>query len=199
MDDKESTVLSADGEFHVADEEVDLSVYRFEDWIAFGFFWLLAANVFYQFFTRYVLNNSAAWTEEIARYLLICTVFVGAAIGVRKNTQIQVDFFYHVFPAGLMRMVSIAVDVAKILFLGYSTYLTYSLITKIGQQSMAIVDIPMGTVYGVVMFGFAIMTYRAVGVMVSNIRRGYSVLERPELFDNGVEIAPKAVPASAAK
>ena len=29
---------------------------------------MLALDVFYQLFTRYVLNDSAAWTEEIARY-----------------------------------------------------------------------------------------------------------------------------------
>lgn len=31
-----------------------------------------------------VLNDSAAWTEEIAHYFLIGTVFIGAAVGVRK-------------------------------------------------------------------------------------------------------------------
>ena len=46
-----------------------------------------------------MLNDSAAWTEEIARYLLIGVVFVGAAIGVAKNNQIQVDFFYRYMPA----------------------------------------------------------------------------------------------------
>jgi TRAP-type C4-dicarboxylate transport system permease small subunit len=40
------------------------------------------------------MNDSAAWTEEIARYLLICVVFIGMAAAVRTNTNIHVDFFY---------------------------------------------------------------------------------------------------------
>ena len=75
-------IMGDDGEFHAQDEAVDLSGTTLEAWVALGIFWLLGVTVFYQFFTRYVLNDSAAWTEEIARYLLIGTVFVGAAIGV---------------------------------------------------------------------------------------------------------------------
>jgi hypothetical protein len=63
-----------------------------------AFFWLLGLNVFYQFFTRYVLNDSAAWTEEIARYLLICTVFMGVAASVRRTRHIHVDFLYRLIP-----------------------------------------------------------------------------------------------------
>jgi TRAP-type C4-dicarboxylate transport system permease small subunit len=66
--------------------------------VALAFFWMLGLTVFYQFVTRYVMNDSAAWTEEIARYLLIGTVFIGAAIGVAKNNHIQVDFFYRHMP-----------------------------------------------------------------------------------------------------
>jgi TRAP-type C4-dicarboxylate transport system permease small subunit len=62
--------------------------------VALAFFWVLGATVLYQFITRYVFNDSAAWTEEIARYELIAVVFIGAAIGVAKNNHIQVDFFY---------------------------------------------------------------------------------------------------------
>ena len=66
-------------------------------------FWVLGAVVFTQFFTRYVLNNSASWTEEIARYLLVGTVFVGAAIGVAKNNHIQVDLLYRYLPRARRR------------------------------------------------------------------------------------------------
>ena len=62
-----------------------------EDWIAFVLFWALAFIVFLQFFTRYILNDSLAWTEEIARYGLMSVVFVGGAVVTRKNTHIAVE------------------------------------------------------------------------------------------------------------
>ena len=114
-------ILGADGEFHITDEPVDISVYAWEDWIAFGLFWILAATVFYQFFTRYALNNSASWTEEIARYLLICTVFVGASVSVRKNTHIHVDIFYRFMPRPMARALSTFVDVTVTVKPGAST------------------------------------------------------------------------------
>lgn len=180
---EEEHVLNAKGEFEIHDQPVDLSHYRFEDWLAFAFFWVLALVVFYQFFTRYVLNDSASWTEEIARYLLICVAFVGAAIGVRKNNHIQVDFLYRYLPHAVCRAMATFVDAVRILFCGYCVWLTCLLMGKIGSSRMSIVDLPMGLVYGVVLFGFVLMTWRALGVARANWRRGASVLERPELLD----------------
>jgi len=176
-------ILNEKGEFDVHDEAVDLSHYRFEDWAAFTLFWVLAAVIFYQFFTRYALNDSASWTEEIARYLLIATAFVGAAINVRKNNHVQVDFFYRLMPHWMTRPMSTFVDVVRILFLGYCVYLTIALMMKIGSSRMAIIDWPIGILYGFVCFGFALMTWLALGVARDNWKRGYSVLERPELAD----------------
>src|SRR5512139_3133792 len=62
-----------------------------EDWLAFVLFWSLAFIVFLQFFTRYVLNDSLAWTEEIARYALIWVVFIGGAMVTRRNTHTAVE------------------------------------------------------------------------------------------------------------
>ena len=68
------------------DAQVDLSDTLPEAWLALLLFFALGLTVFYQFITRYVFNDSAAWTEEVARYLLIGTVFTGAVIGVTKTT-----------------------------------------------------------------------------------------------------------------
>jgi TRAP-type C4-dicarboxylate transport system permease small subunit len=177
-------VIDAEGHFHVTDAPIDISKYRFEDWIALVFFWGLAGVIFHQFFTRYALNDSAAWTEEIARYLLICVVFVGAAIGVRKNNHVQVDFFYRILPRPLMRLMSTLVDLFRVAFFGYAVWLTWKLIQLIGGQQMSVIDWPIGIVYSVVLFGFALMTFRAVQVGIANWRRGASVLEQPELAEH---------------
>ena len=173
-------LLGDDGEFHVEDEAVDLSGTTVEAWIALGIFWLLGLTVLYQFVTRYVLNDSAAWTEEIARYLLVGVVFVGAAIGVVKNNHIQVDFFYRHMPRAMGRVLSMAVDVLRTAFFVAAVVMTVQMMLKIGSSSMTIVDLPMNVVYSVCLFGFAAMLVRSIQVSVLHLRRGYCVLERPE-------------------
>ncbi len=173
-------VMGDDGQFHAADEAVDLSRTPIEGWLALAFFWALGLTVFYQFFTRYVLNNSAAWTEEIARYLLIGTVFVGAAIGVAKNNHIQVDFFYRFMPPWLARAVALLVDLLRIAFFGAAVVMTWQMMQKLGSYKMTIIDLPMNIVYSVCMFGFATMFLRSFWVLRVHARRGYSVLEQPD-------------------
>jgi len=181
MTEKQEHVLGEDGQFHVEDEEVDLTRFAFEDWVAFALFWVMAAVVFYQVVTRYVMDDPAGWTEEIARNLLIVTVFIGGAISVRKNNHIQVDAFYRLLPGKIGRLFSTAIDVVRILFFGYAAWLTYLLTARIGRQQMAVIDLPIGIVYSLVLFGFLMMLYRAIGCAIENWRRGYSVLERPEI------------------
>jgi len=173
-------VMGADGQFHATDDEIDLSGTPIEGWVALAFFWLLGLTVFYQFFTRYALNNSASWTEEIARYFLIATVFTGAAIGVAKNNHIHVDFFYRYMSPALARIMSTLVDIIRVAFFGTAAVLTGQMMEKLGSYKMTIIDLPMNIVYGVVLAGFAAMCLRSVWVLKVHWQRGYSVLERPE-------------------
>jgi TRAP-type transport system small permease protein len=178
--DSPDKVMGDDGEFHAVDEAVDLSDTPIEAWVAVLLFWALAAVVFTQFFTRYALNNSASWTEEIARYLLIGVVFVGASIGVAKNNHIQVDFFYRYMPPLMARVCATVVDVLRVAFFAAMTVYTYQMMQKMGNYQMTIIDLPMNIVYGVVLFGFAAMTLRSLWVLRVHAKRGFTVLEQPE-------------------
>jgi TRAP-type C4-dicarboxylate transport system permease small subunit len=181
-------LVDAEGHFHITDAPIDLSHYTVEAWIAFAFFWVLAITIFYQFFTRYVLNDSAAWTEEIARYLLIAMVFVGIAAMVQLQRHIHVDFLYRFVPKAVGRALSTLVDVVRIVFFAYVTILTWQMMGKMENYKMTIVDLPMNIVYGICMFGFACAAARSVQIALINWRQGYSVLERPEiLIDEAIE------------
>ena len=173
-------VMGDDGEFHAVDDAVDLSGTPPEAWLSVALFWALGGVVFTQFFTRYFLNDSASWTEEIARYLLIGVVFVGASIGVAKNNHIQVDLLYRYLPRPVGRVLALAVDAIRVAFFVAMAVLTVQMMTKMGNYQMTIVDLPMNIVYGVVLFGFVAMAARSVWVAKVHWRRGYSVLERPE-------------------
>lgn len=180
-DPHDDRVIDEQGNLRMEDEVVDLSDTIAEGWIALVIFWLLGLTVFYQFITRYVFNDSAAWTEEIGRYLLIGVVFIGVSVSVAKNNQIQVDFFYRHLPPAMGKWLSRAVDLLRTAFFAAAAVMTVEMMLKIGGNTrMTIVDAPMNLVYGMCLFGFVAMTYRSTVVLVRHWKRGYSVLERPE-------------------
>jgi TRAP-type C4-dicarboxylate transport system permease small subunit len=180
------TPITAEEIAHVFDDQparVDLRKYAIEDWATLLVFWLMVGCVILQFFTRYVLNDSLAWTEEIAIYALVIVVFLGSSICVRLSRHIQVDFLYRYLPHAAGRVLSTVIDAIRIAFLGYATWLMWDYASIISEERMTTVDLPKSIVFYAVIAAFALMTIRATQVAVANLRRGYSVLERPAAFD----------------
>jgi len=173
----------AEADHHV----VDLSGFSFEDWICFGFFWAMSALVFLQFFSRYVLNDSFAWTEELAVYCLIPVVFIGAAMCVRRSRHIQVNILYRYLPAPAGRVLATLVDVAAIVFFGYVAWLVARYALAVDNEPMTTIAWNKSHVYWLAFAGFVLMFGRAVQVSWINWRQGYSILERPEAFDGADE------------
>ena len=108
--------------------EVDLSHYAPEDWVTLAVFGLMALSVFLQFFTRYVLNDCYAWTEEIATYCLVVIVFMGSAMCVRLSRHIQVDFLFRLLPGRLGRILSTMIDIIRMAFFAYAIKLVWRFI-----------------------------------------------------------------------
>lgn len=157
------------------EDAFDAREYCLEDYLTLGIFWLLALDVFLQFFTRYVLGNSIAWTEEMARYLLVMVGFMGGTMAVRKGTHIAVEFFYRYMPSWMARTASTAVDLINIAFFAAMLWITFKLAGKT-TALMTSVDIPKSYLYYVVMLGFLLMLGRAVQAAIRHWRTGTSEL-----------------------
>lgn len=54
---------------------------------------LLSTSVFY----RYVLNDSIYWSNEVARYMLVYIVFLGATMAHRQKSHIRIDIILGIF------------------------------------------------------------------------------------------------------
>ena len=179
--------ITGDEIAHTFEEEatpkVDLGIYAFEDWVALTIFWVMALAVFLQFFTRYVLNDSYAWTEEIATYCLIGVVFIGASMCVRLSRHIQVDLVYRYLPHLVARMLSTVIDLIRIAFFGYAIKLVWVYIQIIGDEQMTTINFAKNYVYYAVLAGFVLMFARSVQVALQHLRQGYSILERPGAYD----------------
>lgn len=169
--------------FDEVETPIDLSGHSPEDWVNLVIFWLMCGCVFLQFFTRYVLNNSFAWTEEVAIFCLVAIVFLGSAMCVRTSRHIHVDFLYRYIGGPPGRALSTFVDLLRIAVFAYLAWLVWKYKSLIPDENMTTVDFPKWPFFMMVFVAFVLMTLWSAKVAWDNLRRGYSVLERPGAFD----------------
>ncbi|WP_420410386.1 TRAP transporter small permease [Hoeflea sp.] len=163
----------------IHEDDEDLTGFQWDDGLVLTIFWALAFVVFLQFFTRYVLNNSLGWTEEIARFLLIAVTFLGAVMAVRRQSQIAVELFFRWMSRPVRKAMQYFIDVVSILFYGFMGYLCTQVAERT-QQKMVSIDFPKSSIYWFISACFLAMTIYAVIVFWRHLRTGSSRLIDPE-------------------
>jgi TRAP-type C4-dicarboxylate transport system permease small subunit len=164
----------------VAEDEEIVIEHHFEDWLAAIIFWSLGIIVGLQFFTRYILNDSLAWTEEIARYLLMWVVFIGGAMVMRRNSHIAVDLLANLMPPSVARSLLMAlVDMIKLVFLGLLAWFSVLIVDRMEYQRMTVFDLPMSLVYAGVSLGCFLMLGRQALNVWRNARLGWKIPHDP--------------------
>ena len=79
-------------------------------WIAAILLVAMSFLVIYQVFTRYVLNSPSDFTEEIVRYLLIWTGFMGAAYGFCTRQHMALLLLHNKMTPEKRRLLLIFID-----------------------------------------------------------------------------------------
>lgn len=139
------------------------------DGIALIILAVLVLVVGLQIFARYVLNHSLFWSEELARYLFIYLVFLGAAIMLRKNRHIQVSFFTKSLAPSLQKIVAIFVDVILLAFTGTVLWQSMRLSIMVWTVPTAALLIPWTFVYLGILVSIAAMLLVMLGRLWGHI------------------------------
>ena len=116
-------------------------------------FLIVGANVF----SRFVLNNSLGWADELSRFIFIWISFLGAVIAYGSDDHVGLNFVIAKIPsAKIQNLINIITDILIMLVLAIITYYGYIVATSATNVSPALY-IPMTLVYSVVPFSGLIM------------------------------------------
>lgn len=82
-------------------------------------FALLVVLVAWQVFTRLVLGQPSAWTEEAARHTFVWVSLIGIAIAVGEKADVIMDFLVERVPRSLQRVADLLAYTATLSFVLY--------------------------------------------------------------------------------
>lgn len=74
--------------------------------------------IFAQVVSRYGFNHTPIWSEELSRFLVVWSIFIGVAIGVRNNQHIGVDAVIRFLPSKLKLASEVLLNLIGVVVLG---------------------------------------------------------------------------------
>jgi TRAP-type C4-dicarboxylate transport system permease small subunit len=93
----------------------------------------MTLTVLIQVFGRFVLPQPFCWTEELARYLMIWGVFIGASSMIRTWENVYVDFFIEKLPSKLKKATYIGIKVILFILMVYIMIITLNVLPPVGM------------------------------------------------------------------
>lgn len=88
------------------------------DWVCLGLMVVLVADVFLGVWSRYVLQATFQWYDEVARLCFVWMVFLGAASAVRRGAHFRLHLLIDRFGPRLRRANDLLVGLLVVVFGG---------------------------------------------------------------------------------
>lgn len=133
------------------------------EWICVALVAVMTILVTWQVVTRYVFNNPSAISEQLAKYLFVWLVMIGAAYVFGKKDHMAVEFIKDLFSVKVKLILEIISEIiiagfaiAVLIFGGYkSTLMTMT-------QIDASLGIPVAYLYSVIVLSGVLIVFYAI-------------------------------------
>lgn len=146
-------------------KRVDSVIVTLTCWIVAYLTLQMALVVLLGVFTRYILNDSLAWTEELARYSMIWLSWLGGGIAIRRGAHIAVEFFTDALSEKARSAVVMVGRLGVFFFLGVCLWYGLQLTARVSAQSTIALGISMQIPYAAIPIGSFLMAYHLLAVM----------------------------------
>jgi TRAP-type C4-dicarboxylate transport system permease small subunit len=122
--------------------------------------------------------TALAWSEELARYLLVWSTFLGAGCVYKKLGHISVTLVQGLFPPAVRAAMQITVHVLCGAFFLMATYYGIKYMGLQGRQLSAAMRIPMSWIYLAIPLGCGIMALHVLDFLLRMLR-GNGTRQKP--------------------
>ncbi len=90
-----------------------------------------------------MMNNALPWTEELARWLLVATCFIGGSVALKRKKHVGVTGLIRFLPLQVKRIVMLITHITVAVFLVYLIGYSFKMIASQGWQTGSVITVPM--------------------------------------------------------
>ena len=117
----------------------------------------ILAIIFLNALTRYALNYSFIWAEEVVIGLVPWLALTGLFLSVRRRQMITIEFFLDKFPPGIRRALATGADLLGALMLGWLAWLGFNYVATFGGDPTPYLGLPKGLFTSALWIGSAVV------------------------------------------
>ena len=128
----------------------------------------MAVLVFTNVVSRYVLNYSLIWVEELTRYLMVWVGFLGAGLVLRLGAHIAVEAFQDLLPPRAARTLRVGIVVLLGITFAAMTWLGMRYAAFAWDQETPVMNWNTGAIYLAIPIGSTLLL-----IHLFFIARGY--------------------------
>lgn len=134
---------------------------------------LMVIFIFIQVFTRYVMSDALAWTEEASRYLFIWLIFLSIGISFVEKKHISIDIIMDRIPIKAQKVLQQSIYILLMALSVFFLVQGIELVDKMQSfnQKSATLQIPMWIVYASLPVGFLFAFLRLIQASVLLYRK----------------------------
>lgn len=127
---------------------------------------IMSVVIIYQVFSRFFLGLPLPWSEELARYLMAYTIFAGAALALRQQKMIAVEFISERLTWKTRRILKTIVNIICIIFFILLFFKGFEMMERVHLQVSGAMRIPMSIPYASIPVGSTLLTMNAIAVII---------------------------------
>ena len=135
---------------------------------------LMVIVVFLQVIFRFIIRSSLPWSEEMARYLMVWIVFLGASIGVSKKAHIGVEALVVLLPERMQKWAAVLVNALCCVFFAFMIQYGSLILRVVTNQLSPAMEISMAIPYSALLTGGVLMFAHSFYQMVEQAAEAFS-------------------------